>query len=273
MFVRAPSIAILCRPLRCMRSPVPPNHVQLPTTHLLRSRASVPFSTRQFSSLIPPPGTHTQRDTPVKASFTHPERINDQIHAAHVTLVDDNGSSLGVYQMAEALAMAKAEKLDLIEVGPLAKPPVCRIMSYSKFKYLKEKREHEIKKAGRSVKLKELRISERIDSHDLDLKMKQARAFLGKGHPVKIVLKTTAAREDMFRTIHEQLHDVCHVDAKQFTQNNFAIFQPVSKPKPAATTVARAIAHAEKPLEQSITAPPKKQPAPSVETPPTGVAV
>jgi len=105
-----------------------------------------------------------------------------------VRVIDADGSQVGVLPIQEALRLAEERELDLVEVAPNANPPVCRIMDYGKYKYEQAKKEKEARKKQRSLMLKEVRLSPKIDEHDYQVKIKHIREFLEKGHRVKVVL-------------------------------------------------------------------------------------
>jgi translation initiation factor IF-3 len=105
-----------------------------------------------------------------------------------VRLVDENGVQAGIVATREALQMALAKGLDLIEVAPNANPPVCRIMDFGKFKYAQAKRDRESRKKQKTVEMRAIRIRPRIDDHDFQVKLKLLRRLLGEGDKVKINL-------------------------------------------------------------------------------------
>jgi len=115
-------------------------------------------------------------------------RINRRIRAREVRLIGSDGSQLGVVSITQALEQAEEEGLDLVEVAPDSRPPVCRIMDYGKFKYQKKKRQAEAKKRQVQVVLKEVKIRYKTDEHDLVTKINQARRFLMEGNKVKFVM-------------------------------------------------------------------------------------
>jgi translation initiation factor IF-3 len=109
-------------------------------------------------------------------------------------VIDEEGQQLGVLNTAEALSLAQEKGLDLVEVSPLAEPPVCRIIDYGKFQYQQNRRQHKAKK----VETKGIRLSFKIGQHDLDIRKKQTEKFLSQGHSVKIELRLRG-REKAFR--------------------------------------------------------------------------
>jgi len=116
-------------------------------------------------------------------------RINDEIVAKEVKLIDDEGAQLGVMSVADALAVAEEKGLDLAEVAPNATPTVCKIMNYGKYKYEQARKEKEAKKKQKVVEVKEIRLSPTIDTHDFEFKAKNARKFLEDGDKVKATIK------------------------------------------------------------------------------------
>lgn len=115
--------------------------------------------------------------------------INEQINFAEVRLVSETGEQLGIMSSKEALQHAEDANLDLILIAPTAKPPVCRIMDYSKYRYEQTRRERDAKKKQKTVEVKEIRLSPNIDSNDLNTKSNNARRFLEKGNRVKVTLR------------------------------------------------------------------------------------
>lgn len=113
-------------------------------------------------------------------------RVNERISAKTVRLIGPKGEQLGVFPREMALRKSEEFNLDLVEVAPLANPPVCRIIDFSKYRYEQEKREKEIKKHQKQAQLKEVRISPRIDNHDYEIKLKHIKEFLEKRHKVRI---------------------------------------------------------------------------------------
>lgn len=116
-------------------------------------------------------------------------RINENIHAPEIRLIASDGEMLGVTTLTEALARAKAEGLDLVEISPTARPPVCKVMDYGKYKYEQQKKAHEARKKQKTVSVKEVKLRPNIDKHDFEIKMKAAHKFLDAGDKVKITLR------------------------------------------------------------------------------------
>jgi translation initiation factor IF-3 len=115
-------------------------------------------------------------------------RINEQIRVREVRLIKDDGEQR-VVATAEALALAKEQGLDLVEVAPQAAPPVVKIMNYGKYKFENEKKVRDSRKKQKLLKLKEIRMQPKIDDHDLDFKSKHVQEFLGEGNKVKVTVR------------------------------------------------------------------------------------
>lgn len=111
--------------------------------------------------------------------------INDQITAEEVRLISQDGEQLGIVSLEEALEKAAESGVDLVEVAPLAKPPVCKIIDYGKMLYEVAKKEKEAKKKQHTISVKEVRMRPKTDDHDLEFKVKHARKFLEQKNRVK----------------------------------------------------------------------------------------
>ncbi|HVK61619.1 MAG TPA: translation initiation factor IF-3 [Bdellovibrionales bacterium] len=116
-------------------------------------------------------------------------RVNREIRAPEVRVIDEDGTMLGVFPPMEALRLAEDRGLDLIEIAPTAKPPTCKIMDYGKYKYEQKKKEHEARKNQTVIVIKEIQLRPRTDQHDLDVKLRHARRFLLEGDKVKVNLR------------------------------------------------------------------------------------
>ena len=115
--------------------------------------------------------------------------INEQIRDKEVRLIGEDGEQLGVMPARDALQMAKDAELDLVKIAPTAKPPVCKIIDYGKYRYELARKEKEAKKKQKVIEVKEVRLSPNIDTNDLSTKMGAARKFLEKGDKVKVTLR------------------------------------------------------------------------------------
>jgi len=131
-------------------------------------------------------------------------KVNREIRAHKVRVIGSDGSQIGVLSLPEALSMAEAEGLDLVEISSGSVPPVCKIINFGKFRYDQTKREKENKKAQHQVKVKEIKFKPNTDDHDLATKSAHARDFLSKGNKVKLTC-TFRGREMAHPEIGEKL--------------------------------------------------------------------
>ena len=115
--------------------------------------------------------------------------INEQIRDKEVRLVGADGEQLGIVSSKEAQRIADEAGLDLVKIAPNAKPPVCKVIDYGKYRYELSRKEKDAKKKQKTVELKEIRLSPNIEANDLNTKMNAARKFLAKGNKVKITLR------------------------------------------------------------------------------------
>jgi translation initiation factor IF-3 len=116
-------------------------------------------------------------------------RINNRIESREIRLIDETGENRGVVPTRQAMIMAEEAGLDLVEISPDAKPPVCKILDYGKFKFQEQKRASEARKKQKVIEIKEIKMRPMIDDHDYDVKMKAIRRFFGDGDKVKITLR------------------------------------------------------------------------------------
>ena len=115
--------------------------------------------------------------------------INEQIRDKEVRLIGADGEQLGIVSSKEAQRLADEAGLDLVKIAPTAKPPVCKIIDYGKYRYEQARKEKEAKKKQKTVELKEIRLSPNIDTNDLNTKINSAKKFIEKGNKVKITLR------------------------------------------------------------------------------------
>lgn len=120
---------------------------------------------------------------------TNDLQINEQIRDKEIRLIGESGEQLGIMSARDAMKMARDAELDLVKIAPTAKPPVCKIIDYSKYRYEMAKREKEAKKKQKTTEIKEIRITPNIDDNDLNTKCNQARKFLEKGDKVKVTVR------------------------------------------------------------------------------------
>lgn len=115
--------------------------------------------------------------------------INEQIRDAEIRLIGENGEQLGVMELSKALSLAKEAELDLVKIAPTAKPPVCKIIDYGKYKYEQARREKDARKKQKVIEVKEIRMSPNIGENDFKTKVSAATKFLERGDKVKITLR------------------------------------------------------------------------------------
>ena len=115
--------------------------------------------------------------------------INEQIRDREVRLIGENGEQLGIMSAKDAMKLAREAELDLVKVAPMAKPPVCKIIDYGKYRYEMARKEKEARKKQKTIEIKEVRLSPNIDVNDLNTKINNAKKFISKGNKVKITLR------------------------------------------------------------------------------------
>lgn len=165
-------------------------------------------------------------------------RINTDIRVREVRLLDQDGEQAGVVSIQDALGKAQDAGLDLVEVAPQAKPPVCKILDYGKYRYEQDKKNRESKKRQKLVKLKEIRMQPKIERHDLEFKAKHIKEFLEAGNKVKVTVRFrgrelahTELGQRVLENVISILEDVCNVDRKPLMEGRFMsmILSPKSK--------------------------------------------
>ncbi|MBR0476297.1 MAG: translation initiation factor IF-3 [Treponema sp.] len=145
--------------------------------------------------------------------------INEQIREKEVRLIGEHGEQLGIMSSKEALQLAITAGLDLVNVSPMAKSPVCKIIDYGKFRYEMEKKQKDAKKKQKVMEIKEIRLSPNIDDNDVNTKARSARKFLEEGNKVKVSLRFRgremshmAASKHILDDFAEKLSDVAIID-------------------------------------------------------------
>ncbi len=145
--------------------------------------------------------------------------INEQIRDKEVRLIGEDGEQIGIVSVREAMQMAREADLDLVKISPNAKPPVCKIIDYGKFRYEQMRKDKEAKKKQKVMETKEVRLSPNIDVNDLNTKANQARKFLGKGDKVKVSLRFRGREmahvnvgKEILDSFYEKLSDIAVVD-------------------------------------------------------------
>ena len=163
-------------------------------------------------------------------------RINREIKAKEVRLINYNGENLGVVSISEALNIAQEVGLDLIEISPQVTPPVCKVLDYGKYKYELQKKKNEAKKNQKVVSIKELKLRPMIETHDYEVKLKQAKKFLSQGDKVKFTMRYKGREmsandmgKEILNKLVEDLEGLCKVDAapKMEGKQMFMIVSPV----------------------------------------------
>jgi translation initiation factor IF-3 len=137
-------------------------------------------------------------------------RVNNEIMARLVRLVDAEGNMSGVYKLDDALREASRVGLDLVEVSPNAEPPVCKILDYGRFKYEAQKKKNEARKKQKVIEVKEIKLRPAIEQHDYDVKMKAVRKFLEEGDKVKVTLRFRGremAHQDLGAKVLERVRE------------------------------------------------------------------
>jgi len=145
--------------------------------------------------------------------------INEQIRDREVRLIGEDGQVVGIMSSKEALKIAKEAELDLVKIAPQAKPPVCKIIDYGKYKYEQTRKEKEAKKKQKTMEIKEVRFSPNIDTNDLNTKINMARKFISHGDKVKVTLRFRGRElahveqtKGILDEFAEQLSDIAVVD-------------------------------------------------------------
>lgn len=145
--------------------------------------------------------------------------INEQIRDKEIRLIGENGEQLGIMSARDAMKMAKEAELDLVKIAPAAKPPVCKIIDYGKYRYEQARKEKEAKKKQKTIEIKEVRLSPNIDVNDLNTKVGAARKFIEKGNKVKVTLRFRGREmahmqsgRHILDDFAEQMKDVASVD-------------------------------------------------------------
>lgn len=163
--------------------------------------------------------------------------VNENIRAKEVRLIGPNGDQIGVKSKREALEMAQNADLDLVMVAPNAKPPVCRIMDYGKYRFEQQKKDKEARKKQKIINVKEVRLSPNIEEHDFNTKLRNARKFLEKGDKVKAAIRFRGRAithselgRDVLMRLAEGCKDVSTIESKPKMEGRsmFLILAPVA---------------------------------------------
>ena len=150
-------------------------------------------------------------------AFQVKTRINHQIRAAELRVIDEEGQNLGLLSLSEALAVAQARGADLIEISPDALPPVAKVMDFGKYQYLENKKVKKAKATAHVTELKTLQVKLQTGPHDLELKAKQASKFLKEGHRVKMDLFLSGRAKYLDKNfLRERLERVLHLITEEY---------------------------------------------------------
>ena len=145
--------------------------------------------------------------------------INEQIRDKEVRVVSEDGEQLGIMSARDAMKLAREANLDLVKIAPTAKPPVCKIIDYGKYRYEQARREKEARKKQKTIEVKEIRLSPNIDTNDLNTKVNQARKFVSGGNKVKVAVRFrgrelahTAVGKTILEDFAQKLSDIAVID-------------------------------------------------------------
>ncbi len=147
------------------------------------------------------------------------QRVNRMIRVPKVRVIGPDGDQLGILDTQEALRIAQDKQLDLIEISPTARPPVCKIMDYGKFKYQQKKKSQEAKKNQSVIQVKEIKMRPSTDQHDFNFKLKHIARFITEGNKVKVTIRFRGREVvhsdlglNMLNKISQELEDRCTID-------------------------------------------------------------
>ena len=144
---------------------------------------------------------------------------NEQIRDREIRLIGEDGEQLGIMSARDAMKLAREANLDLVKIAPTAKPPVCKIIDYGKYRYEQARREKEARKKQKTIEVKEIRLSPNIDTNDLNTKVNQARKFVSGGNKVKVAVRFrgrelahTAVGKTILEDFAQKLSDIAVID-------------------------------------------------------------
>ena len=145
--------------------------------------------------------------------------INEQIRDREIRLIGEDGEQLGIMSARDAMKLAREANLDLVKIAPTAKPPVCKIIDYGKYRYEQARREKEARKKQKTIEVKEIRLSPNIDTNDLNTKVNQARKVVSGGNKVKVAVRFrgrelahTAVGKTILEDFAQKLSDIAVID-------------------------------------------------------------
>lgn len=156
-----------------------------------------------------------------KVTIVRSSRVNEQIRISPVRVIGADGSQLGILPIEAARESAREQGLDLVEVAPNARPPVCRIMDWGKHQYEQQKAAREARKRQHTIDIKEVKLRPGTDSHDLEVKLRNARRFLEKGQKVKVTVRYRGREmrrpeigQELLDKISTELDDLASVESR-----------------------------------------------------------
>ena len=145
--------------------------------------------------------------------------INEQIRDREIRLIGEDGEQLGIMSARDAMKLAREANLDLVKIAPTAKPPVCKIIDYGKYRYEQARKEKDARKKQKTIEVKEVRLSPNIDTNDLNTKVNQARKFVSSGNKVKVAVRFrgrelahTAVGKTILEDFAQKLSDIAVID-------------------------------------------------------------
>ena len=145
--------------------------------------------------------------------------INEQIRDREIRLIGEDGEQLGIMSARDAMKLAREANLDLVKIAPTAKPPVCKIIDYGKYRYEQARREKEARKKQKTIEVKEIRLSPNIDTNDLNTKVNLTRKFVSGGNKVKVAVRFrgrelahTAVGKTILEDFAQKLSDIAVID-------------------------------------------------------------
>ena len=164
--------------------------------------------------------------------------INEEIRDREVRVIGQDGEQLGIMATSAALALAEEKQLDLVKIAPQAKPPVCKIMDYGKYRFEQSKREREMRKNQKVIVIKEVQLSATIEEHDIDVKFRAADKFLKDGNKVKVSIRFRGRQIahseiglDVMKDFAERCKDVAVVERKPLMEGRNMTMILAPKPK------------------------------------------
>ncbi len=164
--------------------------------------------------------------------------INEEIRDREVRVIGQDGEQLGIMATSAALALAEEKQLDLVKIAPQAKPPVCKIMDYGKYRFEQSKREREMRKNQKVIVIKEVQLSATIEEHDIDVKFRAAEKFLKDGNKVKVSIRFRGRQMahpeiglDVMKDFAERCKDVAVVERKPLMEGRNMTMILAPKPK------------------------------------------